>query len=212
MDFRSDISDVVTASDASTTGGGVTASVGLSPEGAVASACKVRGDIVEPADLPSVLTVGLFDGIGALRVAADSLGWNVAGHISVEKGVEGAHVVESRFPQSIHVDTVEEVSLSMVKEWSQLFTQVSLVVVGAGPPCQGVSGLNAARKGALRDSRSACTKNQESGGSMFSLGPSSRPYGECSINGCRRWKGHVWFFRCSSCVHRCGRRFIGAQA
>jgi site-specific DNA-cytosine methylase len=42
----------------------------------------------------------------------------------------------------------------MVKGWSCLFTPVGLVVLGAGPPCQGVSGLNCDRKGALRDHRS----------------------------------------------------------
>eukprot|EP00435_Cladocopium_sp_Y103_P047812 s309_g14.t1 len=42
----------------------------------------------------------------------------------------------------------------MVRTWAQKFTQVGLVLIGAGPPCQGVSGLNAARKGALRDERS----------------------------------------------------------
>lgn len=30
-------------------------------------------------------------------------------------------------------------------------SQVSLVLVGAGPPCQGVCGLNADRRGALKD-------------------------------------------------------------
>lgn len=40
------------------------------------------------------------------------------------------------------------------KEWATKFTQVSLILLGAGPPCQGVSALNASRKGALRDERS----------------------------------------------------------
>jgi hypothetical protein len=31
-------------------------------------------------------TIGLFDGIGGLRVAVDALGWNVQGHVSVECG------------------------------------------------------------------------------------------------------------------------------
>eukprot|EP00435_Cladocopium_sp_Y103_P039833 s1161_g10.t1 len=154
MDFRCQVSPVVTASDASETGGGVTASTGLTAMGVVASDCAVRGDIVEPTDIEGVLTIGLFDGIGALRVAADALGWNVLGHISIEKSKEAARVVESRFPGSQFVHDVQEVDAEMVRTWAQQFTQVSLVVVGAGPPCQGVSGLNAARKGALRDERS----------------------------------------------------------
>lgn len=154
LDFRCALSSFVTASDASSTGGGVTVSQRLTPAGCVAAQCRVRGDIVEPADVTAVLTVGLFDGISGLRVAADALGWNVVGHVSVEKSVEASRVVESRFPHSIHVSDVSSIDADMVKDWSLRFSQVGVVLLGAGPPCQGVSGLNAARKGALRDARS----------------------------------------------------------
>lgn len=154
MDFRCEISPVVTASDASTTGGGVTASQGLTAYGTVASACLTRGDILEPSEVAGVLTIGLFDGIAALRVAADALGWNVLGHVSIEKSAPASRVVESRFPGALFVQDVEEVDANLVQQWAQQFTQVALVLIGAGPPCQGVSGLNAARKGALRDQRS----------------------------------------------------------
>eukprot|EP00438_Fugacium_kawagutii_P014361 Skav231767 [mRNA] locus=scaffold739:108680:112408:- [translate_table: standard] len=154
MDFRCEISGAVTASDASTYGGGVTVSTGLSPAGVVASNCAIRGDVLEPVDVTGVLTIGLFDGIAALRVAADVLGWNVVGHISIEKSKEASRVVESRFPQTIFVEDVTLVDAAMVKKWSQQFTQIAVVVLGAGPPCQGVSGLNASRKGALKDARS----------------------------------------------------------
>ena len=155
MDFRQDISSLVTASDASTTGGGVTKSCGVTPAGCVAAQCPVRGDLVEPSDVSSVLTIGLFDGIGALRVAADVVGWNVAGHISVEISPEAARVVEARFPNTVHIADVKDVNRDMVRDWAMRFSQVALVVLGAGPPCQGVSGLNASRKGALRDARSS---------------------------------------------------------
>ena len=148
MDFRCRVSPQVTASDASQEGGGITASTGLTPAGTVCAQCKIRGDIVEPADITQVLTIGVFDGIGALRVACDALGWNIQGHISIEKSKEAARVVESRFPNTIFVEDVQ-----LVDDWSQQFTQVGLILVGGGPPCQGVSGLNASRKGALRYSR-----------------------------------------------------------
>lgn len=154
MDFRCKISKQVTASDASETGGGITVSAGATPWGCVASACPVRGDMVEPHDVTSVLTIGLFDGIGALRVAADALGWSVQGHVSIEVAPAAQRVVESRFPNTVMVSDVREVDLEMVRRWGQRFSQVGLVLVGAGPPCQGVSGLNAARKGALKDARS----------------------------------------------------------
>lgn len=154
MDFRAKVSSQVTASDASEYGGGITVSSGPSPAGCVASQCPVRGDLVEPADLMGVLTIGLFDGIGALRVACDVLGWHVHGHVSVEISPQAQRVVESRFPNTIAVSDVTEITLETVQEWARRFSQVGLVMLGAGPPCQGVSDLNAGRKGAMRDARS----------------------------------------------------------
>ena len=73
----------------------------------------------------------------------------------MELSASAQRVVESRFPSTISVSDVKDVDLEMVRNWAQKFSQVGLVVVGAGPPCQGVSALNASRKGALRDARSS---------------------------------------------------------
>ena len=100
------------------------------------------------------LVVSLFDGIGALRVALDSLRVPVGGYISVEISPEANRVVESFFPDVVCVRDVAEVTEERVMEWRLRFANVGLVLLGAGPPCQGVSGLNADRKGALRDERS----------------------------------------------------------
>ena len=43
----------------------------------------------------------------------------------------------------------------MVQAWACDYSQATLVVIGSGAPCQGVSGLNSRRKGALRDERSS---------------------------------------------------------
>eukprot|EP00438_Fugacium_kawagutii_P020792 Skav229461 [mRNA] locus=scaffold577:138235:139950:- [translate_table: standard] len=150
---------MVTASDASTTGGGICASTRVTPSGAIAAQCPIRGDVVEPSDMVEVLTVGMFDGTSGLRVAADALGWCVAGHISIEKSSEAARVIEAKFPNTVHVADVELVDRDMVKAWSLQFSQVGLVFLGAGPPCQGVSGLNASKKGALKDARSVLFKH-----------------------------------------------------
>eukprot|EP00438_Fugacium_kawagutii_P004168 Skav224689 [mRNA] locus=scaffold3171:104306:107602:+ [translate_table: standard] len=154
MNLRAGVADRVSASDASTTGGGVCVSRGLSPYGVAASRACVRGDIPEVHDFCQVLLVGLFDGISALRVAADVLGVPIAGHIAVEKDEKARRVTEANFPEVISVFSVEEVSDEMVLSWSLQFSNVGLVILGAGPPCQGVSGLNSDRRGALRDSRS----------------------------------------------------------
>ena len=154
MNLRLSYDEVVTASDASSTGGGVCASRGLSPYGLVASTSMVRGDLPEEHEFEQILSVGLFDGLGALRVALDALGLPLAGHVSVERSPEARRVVESFFPEVIGVDDVAEVGQEFVKGLAMRFPSVGVVVVGAGPPCQGVSGLNVDRKGAMKDERS----------------------------------------------------------
>ena len=98
--------------------------------------------------------MGLFDGLGALRLAVDSLGVGVAGHLSVEKEGAGRRVVESIveafFPDTTFHDDVKTVDAEVVGSLAMRFPSVAMVLIGAGPPCQGVSGLNASKKGALR--------------------------------------------------------------
>ena len=74
----------------------------------------------------AVLTIGLFDGIGALRVAADSLGLGVIGHISVEVKKEASRVLESRFPSTLFVEGDEE----MVRPWAARYSQAAVVIIG----------------------------------------------------------------------------------
>ena len=154
MDFRLPMRSQVTCSDASTTGGGMCCSTGLSPAGQMVARGELR-PVGNPLDgRPKVLSVGLFDGVGCLRVALDLIGASVAGHISVEKQPEGHRVVEYHFPGAVLLDDVVAVTDEHVRGWALKFGQVELVLLGAGPPCQGVSGLNASRRGALHDERS----------------------------------------------------------
>ena len=155
MNLRMTFSEEVTASDASEYGGGFCVSRSLTPMGFHAAHCSIRGDLPEPEDHCQVLTVGLFDGIGALRVAADALVLPMAGHLSSEVSSEASRVLESHFPDSVSIGAVQDITEEMVIGWACQYSNVSVVVVGGGPPCQGVSGLNADRKGALRDARSS---------------------------------------------------------
>ena len=74
----------------------------------------IRGDIPEEQELTQLLSIGLFDGIAALRVALDVLKAPVAGHISIEKDLAAQRVVEANFPDSVLVDDVEKVTEEMV--------------------------------------------------------------------------------------------------
>ena len=155
MNFRLEFDEQVSASDASTTGGGLVMSRGLTPYGQAASLASVRGEVAEDHDFHQILSIGLFDGISALRVALDTLGLPVAGHVSVEQDPRARRVVEAYFADTLFVEDVKLVDEDMVKHWSLRFSAVAIVLVGAGPPCQGVSGLNCDRKGAMRDHRSS---------------------------------------------------------
>jgi len=155
LDFRLPMHEQITCSDASNTGGGICASSRLTSYGLAVSQGKLRGEIPVQRGEMRVLSVSLFDGIGALRVALDLVGAMVVGHVSVEKNVHATRVVESHFAKVKHYSSVEEIGASEVREWSLLYPQCALVLLGGGPPCQGVSGLNADRKGALRDERSS---------------------------------------------------------
>lgn len=155
MNLRTVVRGDVTVSDASEWGGGFCISQGLTPMGAHAALCSIRGDMPDIEDHVQVLTIGLFDGIGALRVSADVLKLPMAGHVSAEVSVSGCRVIESQFPDTVSVGDVTEITDANVLEWAVRFSNVGVVVVGGGPPCQGVSGLNADRKGALKDARSS---------------------------------------------------------
>ena len=155
MDFRVPVDGQVTCSDASCDGGGLCASQCLTEYGVSALNAQARGDVADEEDLVQVLSVGLFDGIGALRVACDMAALPMAGHISIERDPKAQRVVESHFPETIFFNDIVAFSRQDVEALALKFSNVGLVLVGAGPPCQGVSGLNADRKGALKDPRSS---------------------------------------------------------
>ena len=154
MDFRLAMDSMATCSDASTQGGGACASTGLTPVGEMVAQGSLRGEFPECKGEFSVLCVGLFDGISALRVALDLIGVQVIGHVSVDKHQPARRVVESHYPGTLFYEDVNEITEKEVLTWTTRFSQCSLVLLGGGPPCQGVSGLNYDRKGALRDERS----------------------------------------------------------
>ena len=154
VSFTPRIEGLVTCSDASLEGGGICRSIGLSPYGLIASQAPVRGDIPEPHDFVQVLSVGLFDGISGLRVACDLIGLPMIGHISIECDASARRVVESFFPDTVFHDDVTTVNEDFVRDMALKFSGTGIVLLGAGPPCQGVSGLNSDRRGALKDHRS----------------------------------------------------------
>ena len=154
MNFRLEVHPTVTCSDASSSGGGICASVSTTATGSLMAEGDLRGEEPEPRIDGAVLAIGLFDGIGALRVALELIGVPVLGYVSVEKHGPARRVVECHYPGVLHYPDVQAIVLEDIQNWATQFSQASMVVIGAGPPCQGVSGLNCDRKGALKDERS----------------------------------------------------------
>ena len=151
--FGAKFSEVVTCSDASEHGGGVCQSVGLTPMGQQAAFKTVRGEQPDLLGDDGVLVISLFDGIGACRVALELIEANVCGYIAVECAAPARRVVERAFPSVLFEDDVTQISEANVLNWARRFQRAKVVLVSAGPPCQGVSQLNASRKGALHDPR-----------------------------------------------------------
>lgn len=85
--------------------------------------------MAEAHDLVQVLTVGLFDGIGALRVACDVLGLPMAGHVSIEKDPKGRRVVESYFQETEFFDDVVTFGQKEVDELALKYSNVGVVLV-----------------------------------------------------------------------------------
>ena len=132
--------------------------MGVTPYGVRATETLVRGEQPEPLDRVQILTIGLFDGISALRVAVDILDLPLVGHISVECLQPANRVVESLFPGCKHLSKVQDITEEVVASWACEFTSAGVVLIGAGPPCQDVSKLNVDRLGSQKGQRSSLYK------------------------------------------------------
>ena len=148
QDFRSPISRYVTASDASMTGGGLCVSDGLTPYGFKVSSGAFRGENVDDIPERGVVCVGLFDGVGSLRLALEVLRVNVQLHISVESDEHAKRVVEGHFNNVVQLDSVDDITPEMCQRWAGKASGAGMVIVGAGQ-CQGVNRPNGERSGSV---------------------------------------------------------------
>lgn len=100
------------------------------------STAQLGGNLPEEHDLVQVqvLSVGLFDGIAALRVACDVLGLPMAGHVSVEQDPKCRRVVESFFPGTTFFEDVCTFGREEARTVALRYSNVGLVIIGAGPP------------------------------------------------------------------------------
>ena len=148
---------LVTASDASESGGGACAAAGLTTKGVdFALGLSAEMNPGMPRNLTAkggIVLISLFGGIEAGRRALDLLGVQPLRHVSAELDSASVRVAASVYPNVIHIRDVRELSRERL---SKLLGGVDplFVLLVAGSPCQGLSGLNATKKG-FEDVRSA---------------------------------------------------------
>ena len=152
------IDPVITCSDASLGGLGVSRSIGLTPEGwtlfqhafsRTANTWTPLPDGSSDLREPRVLSIGLFDGIGGLRRALECLRVRVMLNVSVEKESRASRVVREAWPGTIEVDDIFKVTRDYLSRLIVTAAElgVRLVILAGGWPCQGVSQLNRDRVG-----------------------------------------------------------------
>ena len=157
--LRGPVDSVVTCSDASETGLGVSRSVKLSELGRsfVAELRHRYGTEAIPVpirptdfDNPRVLLLSLFDGIGGARRALERLRLSVCLYLSVELDPGAMHVVREAWAEVIELGDVCAVGRLVLgplfSKGAEMGCQV--VVCAGGFPCQDVSLLNRYRAGA----------------------------------------------------------------
>ena len=154
IDLTVPYSGEVLASDASEVGAGVCASTSLTRAGQ-AALLTARGGSSTLFRGENVLAVRLFDGIGAFHRALSVIGCAPLGYISVEWDERARRCVEFHCEGVLAYKDVRDINGDVVKSWALRFPQAKLLILGAGPPCQGVSGLNSQKLGALKDPRSS---------------------------------------------------------
>ena len=175
-DLRAPISGLVTASDASEKGGGCCKSTGLTCEGfdtllslqsnkemslghrpcdsaELLPCCeKIKEQLRFPPLLKQarVLVVGLFDGIAGLLCALSRLPVLVIGFASSEIDPVAKKLVRKRWPGVIELGNIQGIDFETINKLAVTYAPLAdLVIIGAGSPCQDLSGLLADRQGLL---------------------------------------------------------------
>ena len=137
------VSNVATASDASSTGGAVGRSDGLSSQGF--DFCRALGQAsVGCAQVP-ILVVSLFNGIGGAFRAYDLVGAEVCGLIGFDISKSATRVCSRRWPHALLLGDVRDIDYKMVHSWMLKFPHVIQVDLWGGFPCVDLSSVKLGR-------------------------------------------------------------------
>ena len=142
----SSVSDVTSCSDASGKGGAVGSSDELTKEGRdfVSSQKMLENDgLVE---LPQLMVLSLFNGIGGAFRCYDVLGVQPGVLIGCEIDASANRVVYRRWPHARQVGDVRTIDEAMIRRWLFEFPLVTIIHLWAGFPCVDLSSVKFGRK------------------------------------------------------------------
>ncbi len=131
------ISPIISASDASSSGGACAISKELTPVG-WDFCCAANIQDENPGVCP-ILLISLFNGIGGCFRCYDVAGVSVMGRIAVEINKHANRIVAKTWPGTIFVSDVSQVDLPTVQQWALKFPGVLEIHLWAGFPCVDLS-------------------------------------------------------------------------
>ena len=139
-----EVSEVITASDASMRGGAVGMANTLTTEGM--DYVQSISDFPRPRRIP-VLLVSLFSGIGGALRAYDLLGLVPTGIVVFEIHKPANRVTGKRWPQAEIMGDVKTLNAEMVRDWVQRYVPLKELHLWFGFPCVDLSSVRAGRLG-----------------------------------------------------------------
>ena len=159
-DLRSGLSEVVTASDACESGGGIVFANRLSKKGLMEAIALEEGWDEMPEENSEfdseqvILVIDFFAGIGGLSRALELARIPVAKLVIVESDADCRRLHRRRWPGVIERGDIKRITREDIRKWMQETTGLTGVIAGGGSPCQGLSLLSSLRQH-LEDPRSA---------------------------------------------------------
>ena len=143
-DLRAAVSPIMTASDASSTGGAVGMSDQLTQSGReFAYVDRSLGGLVCRAP---ILVLSLFNGIGCAFRCYDLVGIVPMFGISYEISKAANRVSSRRWPNVVQEGDVRGITREVVRKWKFLYPQIEQIDIWAGFPCVDLSAVKFNRK------------------------------------------------------------------
>ena len=141
--LKAPVAEVITASDASSTGGAVSMSRCLTPEGQDFVGGSLLAD--SQAGAAPFVVLSLFNGIGGAFRCYDICGVRPRARIAFDTCKESNRVTQKRWPDVLIYHDVRDLGPTMVRGWRHRFGDIEEIHVWGGFPCVDLSSAKAER-------------------------------------------------------------------